>query len=87
MLARILKMGARTSSGSLPHDTPSYLILGAGIFGASTAYHLIKKHPNASITLVDRSLRAHEAAASWDWQKIIRVEYEDRFQMGLAIEA
>lgn len=65
----------------------SYLVVGAGVFGASTAYHLIRKHPNASVTLIDRSLRAYEAAASWDWQKVVRAEYEDKFYMGIALEA
>jgi hypothetical protein len=32
----------------------SYLIVGAGVFGVSTAYHLIKKFPDASVTIVDR---------------------------------
>ena len=66
---------------------PSYLILGAGVFGASTALHLIQKHPNASITLVDRGIGAYEAAASWDWQKVVRAEYEDYFYMSMALEA
>jgi hypothetical protein len=33
---------------------PVHLIIGAGVFGVSTAYHLIQKYPNASVTLVDR---------------------------------
>lgn len=65
----------------------SYLILGAGVFGASTAYHLIQRYPNASVILVDRGLGAFEAAASWDWQKVVRAEYEDYFYMSMALEA
>ncbi|KAL4883990.1 FAD dependent oxidoreductase [Aspergillus karnatakaensis] len=35
---------------------PQILIIGAGIFGASTAYHLAKTHPNPSqITILDRT--------------------------------
>ena len=35
-------------------DKPSYLIVGGGVFGASTAYHLIQQQPDASVTLIDR---------------------------------
>jgi len=69
--------------------TPSYIIVGSGVFGVSTAYHLIKKYPNASITLVDRD--AHDAdsrvAASWDWNKVVRADYDDIVYCELAIEA
>lgn len=68
---------------------PSYLIVGAGIFGVSTAYHLLKQHPRASITLVDRD--AHDAerrvAASWDWNKVMRADYDDPTYCALALEA
>ena len=68
---------------------PSYLIVGAGVFGVSTAYHLIKKYPNASITLVDRD--AYDAdsrvAASWDWNKVVRADYDDIIYCQLGLEA
>ena len=32
----------------------TYIIVGAGVFGVSTAYTLIQKYPEASVTLVDR---------------------------------
>jgi sarcosine oxidase/L-pipecolate oxidase len=67
--------------------TPSYLILGAGVFGASTALHLIQKHPDASVTLVDRKQGSCEVGASWDWNKVVRADYEDTFYMSLALEA
>ncbi|KAI5358837.1 putative FAD dependent oxidoreductase, FAD/NAD(P)-binding domain superfamily, MTOX family [Septoria linicola] len=67
----------------------SYLIVGAGVFGISTAYHLIKKYPNASITVVDRD--AYDAdsrvAASWDWNKVVRADYDDILYCRLALEA
>lgn len=67
----------------------SYLIVGAGVFGISTAYHLIKKYPNASVTVVDRD--AYDAdsrvAASWDWNKVIRADYDDIVYCQLALEA
>ncbi|CAG8875858.1 unnamed protein product [Penicillium nalgiovense] len=61
-------------------SNPSYLIIGAGVFGVSTAYHLIQKYPNASVTLVDRDAYDAESrvAASWDWNKVIRADYDDK---------
>lgn len=66
-----------------------YLILGAGVFGVSTAYRLIKKYPNASITLVDRDAFDAETrvAASWDWNKVVRADYSDVDYCRLALEA
>lgn len=70
-------------------DSKSYLIVGAGVFGVSTAYHIIKKYPKASVTLVDRD--SYEAdsrvAASWDWNKVIRADYDDIVYCELALEA
>lgn len=67
----------------------SYIIVGAGVFGVSTAYHLIKKYPNASITIVDRD--AYDAdtrvAASWDWNKVVRADYDDILYCRLGIES
>lgn len=72
-----------------PNSTPSYLILGSGAFGASTALHLIRAHPNASITLLDRDHYAAptRVAASWDWNKVVRADYSDVFYTKLALEA
>ncbi|KAF2130701.1 FAD dependent oxidoreductase [Dothidotthia symphoricarpi CBS 119687] len=70
-------------------STPSYLIVGAGVFGASTAYHLIKKYPDRQITIVDQD--AYDAdsrvAASWDWNKVVRADYDDIVYCQLALEA
>lgn len=70
-------------------NNPSYLIIGAGVFGVSTAYHLIQKYPNASITLVDRDAYDAESrvAASWDWNKVVRADYDDKVYCRLALEA
>lgn len=67
----------------------SYLIIGAGVFGASTAYHLIQRYPDASVTLVDRDAfdAATRVAASWDWNKVIRADYADIKYCELALEA
>jgi glycine/D-amino acid oxidase-like deaminating enzyme len=68
---------------------PSYLIVGAGVFGVSTAYTLIKKYPNASITIVDRDAfdATSRVAASWDWNKVVRADYDDIVYCKLALEA
>ena len=67
----------------------SYIIVGAGVFGVSTAYHLIKKYPNASVTLVDRDAFDAESrvAASWDWNKVVRADYDDIVYCQLGLEA
>ncbi|ATY62964.1 sarcosine oxidase [Cordyceps militaris] len=69
------------------HD--SYLIIGAGVFGVSTALHLINKYPNASVTLVDRDAFDADSrvAASWDWNKVVRADYDDIVYCALALEA
>ena len=64
-----------------------FLIVGAGVFGVSTALHLIKSDPNANIVLIDRSPCPYPSAASSDMNKIIRADYEDVFYMRLALEA
>ncbi|KAF7510856.1 hypothetical protein GJ744_005956 [Endocarpon pusillum] len=68
---------------------PSYLIVGSGVFGVSTAYHLIKRYPDASVTLVDRDRYDGErrVAASWDWNKVVRADYGDLVYCRLALEA
>ncbi|EJT73577.1 sarcosine oxidase [Gaeumannomyces tritici R3-111a-1] len=75
----------------MPADgrTPSYLIVGAGVFGVSTAYHLIRRHPGASVTLLDRDAIDAESrvAASWDWNKVVRADYDDPAYCRLALEA
>lgn len=73
----------------MDHQQPSYLILGAGVFGVSTAYHLIRKYPGASIKLVDRGAldAPSRVAASWDWNKVVRADYADIRYCELALEA
>lgn len=70
-------------------QAPSYLIIGAGVFGASTAYHLIHRYPDASVTLVDRDAfdASTRVAASWDWNKVVRADYRDVKYCELALEA
>jgi sarcosine oxidase/L-pipecolate oxidase len=64
----------------------TYLIVGFGVFGASTALALAQKYPDALITIVDRAI-PHRFTASWDWSKIIRADYADLLYVKLALEA
>ena len=73
--------------GSLPLPIADYLIIGAGVFGASTAYHLSKAHPSAKITLVDRTPFPCPKGASYDINKIVRADYRDVFYTKLALDA
>ncbi|KAH8431425.1 NAD(P)/FAD-dependent oxidoreductase [Aspergillus melleus] len=64
------------------------LIVGAGIFGVSTAYHLALNAPNpARITLLDRADPPSSTAASTDINKIIRADYSNPLYMDLGFEA
>ena len=65
----------------------AYLIVGAGCFGVSTAYHLKKALPSAQITLLNQSSFPNPSAAGHDLNKIIRADYADIFYMKLALEA
>ncbi|KAF2010686.1 FAD dependent oxidoreductase [Aaosphaeria arxii CBS 175.79] len=70
-------------------QSQSYLIVGAGVFGVSTAYELIRKYPHASVTIVDRDAWDADTrvAASWDWNKVVRADYDDIIYCKLALEA
>ncbi|KAF1851071.1 FAD dependent oxidoreductase [Cucurbitaria berberidis CBS 394.84] len=68
--------------------SPSTLIVGAGVFGTSTAYHLSLSHNSpTNITVLDRSPYPPHHAASTDINKIVRTDYTSRFYMELAYEA
>ncbi|KAI1779206.1 FAD dependent oxidoreductase [Hypoxylon cercidicola] len=66
----------------------SYIIVGAGVFGTSTALHLTR-FPDASVTLIDRDAwdAPRRVAASWDWNKVVRADYRDPVYCGLALAA
>ncbi|KAI1459739.1 FAD dependent oxidoreductase [Annulohypoxylon moriforme] len=65
----------------------SSLILGAGTFGLSTAYHLAKAG-YTNVTVLEKSATfPPELSAGNDLNKILRAEYEDPFYAELALEA
>lgn len=67
---------------------PDILIIGAGIFGISTAYHLALQSSNpSSITILDRAPAPSIDAASTDVNKIIRADYSNPLYMRLGLEA
>ncbi|KAJ5708679.1 hypothetical protein N7488_008480 [Penicillium malachiteum] len=67
---------------------PEVLIIGAGVFGISTAYHLAKRSSNpSSITILDRAPPPSGDAASTDVNKIVRADYSSPLYMDLAFEA
>ncbi|KAL0581348.1 hypothetical protein V5O48_000724 [Marasmius crinis-equi] len=63
------------------------VIVGAGCFGISTAYHLLKRG-FTDVTVIDRSevLPARDAASN-DFNRIVRTAYADGFYSKLAKEA
>lgn len=73
--------------GVAPSKPESILIVGAGIFGTSTALHLSRQRPSLSITLLDQSPFPCPRAASHDINKIIRAAYTDINYCSLATRA
>jgi sarcosine oxidase / L-pipecolate oxidase len=64
------------------------LIVGNGIFGTSTAYHLSQTYAHPSrVTVLDRAPVPSPPAASTDINKIVRADYSKPFYMDLAYEA
>lgn len=76
------------SNGQPVHSMYDLLIVGAGVFGTSTAYHLAQTNPGPSkILVLDRAQCPSPMAASSDINKIIRADYSKTFYMDLAYEA
>ncbi|OAP56782.1 hypothetical protein AYL99_08894 [Fonsecaea erecta] len=74
--------------GSVDPPNCDVLIIGGGIFGTSTAYHLTLNYADPSrITVLDRAPVPSPQAASSDINKIVRADYSKAFYMDLAYEA
>ncbi|KAI0872723.1 FAD dependent oxidoreductase [Hypoxylon argillaceum] len=69
---------------AIPNPT---IIVGSGVFGASTALALIEAHPSMAVTLVDACHYPSNRAASHDVNRIVRADYSDIMHMKLALEA
>ncbi len=68
------------------HAIPSHLIIGAGIFGITTAVELRKR--NYSVAILNPDKIPHPLAASTDISKIVRMEYgSDMEYMDMTIES
>lgn len=65
----------------------SYLIIGAGNFGAGTALSLIQREGTAKVTLVDTTQFPNPRAASHDVNKIVRDDYPDKLYMQMMKKA
>ena len=65
----------------------SYIIAGAGVFGASTALALSREEPPPKVILIDRAPFPCPVAASHDINKIVRSDYGDIFYCRLGLQA
>lgn len=67
---------------------PTVLIVGAGAFGVSTAYHLAQTyHDPSRVTIIDREASPPSQAAGIDINRIIRADYPSTLYCNLANEA
>ncbi|KAJ0119072.1 fructosyl hypothetical protein oxidase [Diaporthe amygdali] len=67
---------------------PTVLIIGAGTFGTSTAYHLAQTYRDPSrVTIIDREHSPPTKAAAIDINRIIRADYPNQLYCNLANEA
>lgn len=65
----------------------SYIIVGAGVFGASTALSLSRQDPAPTVILIDRTPFPCLIAASHDINKMVRSDYSDIFYCKLGLQA
>jgi sarcosine oxidase / L-pipecolate oxidase len=64
------------------------LIIGAGAFGTSAAFHLATNNQNpGKVTVLDRAPVPSPRAASTDINKVVRADYSSAFYMDLAYDA
>lgn len=69
-------------------EEPTVLIVGAGTFGTSTAYHLAHKYRDASrVTVIDRADSPPKPAAAIDINRVVRTDYAKPLYSNLSYEA
>ncbi|KAG8628357.1 hypothetical protein KVT40_004230 [Elsinoe batatas] len=72
----------------MPPQEPSILIVGAGTFGVSTAWHLAKTYKDPSrVTIIDRDPSPPKPAAAIDINRIIRTDYASPLYSNLSFTA
>ncbi|UZP41569.1 hypothetical protein NXS19_009385 [Fusarium pseudograminearum] len=64
---------------------PSVLIIGGGVFGTSTAYHLAQRG-YINVTVVDRFAAPSRDSAGTDLNKVIRADYPNPHYAKLGLE-
>ena len=69
------------------HIMSSFLIIGAGNFGAATALSLARRGGGRKVTLVDSDPFPSPRAASHDVNKIVRDDYPDLLYMRMLVKA
>lgn len=62
-----------------------FVIVGAGVFGLLTAYALTKLHH--TVTLIDPYRPPSPLSAAYDYNKIIRAEYNDEIYVKMSLDA
>lgn len=65
----------------------SVIIVGAGIFGLSTALAIARRHPSTQVTIVDRMTPPVPDGTSVDTTRCIRADYGDPIYAHLAFQA
>lgn len=65
----------------------SYVIVGSGVFGLSTALDLSTQNPQCSITIIDRYEPPVPDGSSVDSSRIVRADYSDPVYASLAAQA
>lgn len=77
---------AATTASSMRAGTKTYAVIGAGVFGAWTAYHL--RRAGHQVTLIDEYGPANERASSGGESRIIRASYgKDELYTRMAIRS
>lgn len=86
-MSRIHDLGPGSMESMRTEESEHWLIVGAGVFGISSALSLKRAKPWAKITILDPAEFPNPSSASFDHNKIIRSDYREGFYAKLALEA